>query len=60
MKPELKEKIIAYNKDKNKKEEMATDLTDILDRLHKVYEMLKPIIPNEVKAIFKKYGYSEE
>ena len=59
MKPELRAKIIAYNKEKNQKAEMANDLSDILERLYKVYELLKPIIPDEVKAIFKKYGYEE-
>ena len=60
MKPELRERIIAYNKAKQEKEGMAHDLSDILKRLYKVYDLLKPLIPDEVKAIFKKYGYDKE
>lgn len=60
MKPELRERIIAYNKAKQEKEDMAHDLSDILKRLYKVYDLLKPLIPDEVKAIFKKYGYDKE
>jgi DNA-directed RNA polymerase subunit F len=60
MKPELRERIIAYNKAKQEKEDMAHDLSDILKRLFKIYDLLKPLIPDEVKAIFKKYGYDKE
>jgi hypothetical protein len=60
MKPELKAKILAYNKSVKEKEDMAHDLSDILKRLYKVYDLLKPLIPDEVKAIFKKYGYDKE
>ena len=59
MKPELRERIIAYNKAKQEKEDMAHDLSDILKRLFKIYDLLKPLIPDEVKAIFKKYGYDK-
>lgn len=58
MKSELRDKIIAYNKDKAKKAEMASDLEYVLERLYKIYAVLEPFIPAEVKAIFEKYGYN--
>ena len=60
MKKELREKILAYNREKANKTEMAKDLEDLLSKLHEVYALLKPIIPNEVKVIFEKYGYTKD
>ena len=60
MNDELRKKIIAYNKAKKHDEEKAKDLEDLLSKLYAIYELLKPIIPDEVKAVFKKYGYAKE
>lgn len=59
MKPELKAKILAYNKAVKEKADKAADLEDILERLYRIYGVLKPLLPEGVKAIFEKYGYTE-
>lgn len=60
MKPEWKAKILAYNKAVAEKKSKADDLDEMLEYLYKVYRLLEHLIPEEVKAIFEKYGYREE
>lgn len=60
MKPELKEKIIAYNKAVKEKSNKATDLDIVVSELMKLpYGQLKKVLTNEVMAVLEKYGYSE-
>ena len=61
MKPELKAKIIAYNKMVKEKGEKATDLDIIVSEILKLpYGQLKKVLTDEVMAVLAKYGYSEE
>lgn len=58
MRPELKEKIIAYNKAVKEKGEKATDLDIIVSEIMKLpYGQLKKVLTDEVMAVLKKYGY---
>ena len=58
MKPELKAKILAYNKAVKEKSEKATDLDIIVAELMKLpYGQLKKVLTEEVMAVLKKYGY---
>lgn len=58
MKPELKAKIIAYNKAVKEKGEKATDLDIIVGELMKLPPgQLKKVLTDEVMAVLKKYGY---
>ena len=58
MKPELKAKIIAYNKAVKEKGEKATDLDIIVAEVMKLpYGQLKKVVTDEVMAVLKKYGY---
>ena len=60
MKPELKAKIIAYNKAVKEKADKATDLDIIVAQIMKLpYGQLKKILTAEVMAVLEKYGYSE-
>lgn len=60
MKPELREKIIAYNKAVAEKTEKATDLDIIVGQIMKLpYGQLKKVLTDEVLAVLKKYGYTE-
>lgn len=60
MKPELKAKIIAFNKSVREKGEKATDLDVIVAEIMKLpYGQLKKVLTNEVMAVLEKYGYSE-
>ena len=60
MKPELKEKIIAYNKSVKEKADKATDLDIIVSEIMKLpYGQLKKVLTDEVVAVLKKYGYTE-
>ena len=59
MKPELKSKIIAYNKAVKEKSEKATDLDIIVAEIMKLpYGQLKKVMTPEVMAVLEKYGYS--
>lgn len=61
MKPELKAKIIAYNKSVKEKGEKANDLDIIVSQLMKLpYGQLKKVLTDEVKAVLEKYGYTVE
>lgn len=59
MKPELKAKIIAYNKKVQANKEKATDADILIGALLKMpYGQLKKVLNDEeVIAVLKKYGY---
>ena len=58
MKPELKEKILAYNKSVKEKGEKASDLDIIVGQLMKLpYGQLKKVLTDEVIVVLEKYGY---
>ena len=60
MKPELKAKIIAYNKSVKEKADKATDLDIIVSEIMKLpYGQLKKVLTDEVLEVLKKYGYTE-
>lgn len=60
MKPELKEKIIAYNKAVKEKGEKANDLDIIVSEIMKLpYGQLKKVLTEEVMRVLEKYGYSK-
>ena len=60
MKPELKAKIIAYNKSVKKNGEKATDLDIIVSEIIKLpYGQLKKVLTDDVMSVLKKYGYTE-
>ena len=60
MKPELKAKILAYNKAVKKKSEKATDLDILVAAIMKLpHGQLKKVLSEEVMAVLEKYGYSE-
>lgn len=59
MKPELKSKILAYNKSVKEKGEKANDLDIIVSQLMKLpYGQLKKVLTDEVMAVLEKYGYT--
>lgn len=60
MKPELKAKIIAYNKSVKEKADKATDLDIIVSEIMKLpYGQLKKVLTDEVLEVLKKHGYTE-
>lgn len=60
MKPELKAKILAYNKSVKEKGEKATDLDIIVSEIMKLpYGQLKKVLTDDVIAVLEKYGYTE-
>ena len=60
MKPELKARIIAFNKVAKEKSEKATDLDIIVSQIMKLpYGQLKKVLTDEVLAVLAKYGYTE-
>lgn len=57
MKPELKAKIIAYNKSVKEKADKATDLDIIVAQIMQLpYGQLQKILTEEVRLILRKYG----
>ena len=57
MKPELREKIIAYNKAIKEKGEKADDLDIIVSEIMKLPPgQLKKVLTDKVIAVLKKYG----
>ena len=61
MKPELKAKIIAYNKAVKERSEKATDLDVLVAEIMKLpYGQLKKVLTQNVMAVLEKYGYSVE
>lgn len=60
MKPELKAKILAYNKARAVDKDKATDLDIIVSEIMKLpYGQLKKVLTEPVLAVLKKYGYTE-
>lgn len=60
MKPELKSRIIAFNKTVKEKGEKATDLDILIAEIMKLpYGQLKKVLTDEVLTVLKKYGYTE-
>ena len=60
MKPELKSKILAYNKSVKEKTEKATDLDILVGAIMKLpYGQLKKVLSDDVMAVIEKYGYTE-
>ena len=61
MKPELRAKIIAYNKSVAEKAEKASDLDIIVSEIMKLPQgQLKKVLTDEVIAVLKKYGITFE
>lgn len=59
MKPELKAKILAYNKAVKEKADKATDLDILVAGIMKLpYGQLKKVLTEDVMAILEKYGYT--
>ena len=57
MKPELKAKILAYNKEVKEKGEKASDLDIIVAAIKKLPPgQLKKVLTDDVIAVLKKYG----
>ena len=57
MKPELRAKIIAYNKAVAKKSEKTSDLDVIIGELMKLpLGHLEKVLTDEVRAVLEKYG----
>lgn len=60
MKPELKQRIIAYNKAVKEKADKATDLDVLVAAIMKLpLGQLKKVLSAEVTAVLEKYGYTE-
>ena len=60
MKPELRKRIVDYNKAVAEKTEKATDLDIIVSEIMKLPPgQLKKVLTDDVIAVLKKYGYSE-
>lgn len=61
MKPELRAKIVAYNKSVAKKSEKATDLDVIVEAIMKLPPgQLKKVLTDDVLAVLAKYGVVTE
>lgn len=60
MTPELREKILAYNRQATERKMKAEDLEALMDKLKPVLALIWRLFPEEVKAILKKYGITEE
>lgn len=57
MKPELREKIIAYNKTVAERSEKATDLDIIVSEIMKLPPgQLKKVLTDKVISVLEKYG----
>lgn len=60
MKPELREKIIAFNKKRAEEGEKATDMDIIVGKLLALPPgQLKKVLDDEVLEVLAKYGYEE-
>lgn len=60
MNPELRERIIAYNKEMAARKEKADDLQIIVEELMKLPAgQLKKILTDEVLTVLGKYGWGE-
>ena len=58
MRPELREKIVAYNKRMAEQKAKADDLDEMLQKLRPVFSTIKSLLPDEVKRILEKYGHA--
>ena len=57
MKPELKEKILAFNRAAKAKSDKATDLDILVAAIMKLpYGQLKKVLTEEVCGVLRKYG----
>ena len=57
IKPELRAKIIAYNKDKARKAEKASDMDVLISAIGKLPPgQLKKVLSEDVIAVLRKYG----
>lgn len=57
MKPELKEKILAYNRSVAERSEKAADLDVIVKEMMKLPPgQIKKVLTDEVMTVLKKYG----
>ena len=57
MKPELRAKILAFNKNNREKSEKASDLEMLVSEMMKLpYGQLKKVLSDEVIAILEKHG----
>jgi hypothetical protein len=56
MKPELRKRIIAHNKQLAERKTKADDLDKMLQKLQPVLSVIKHVLPDEVKTILEKYG----
>ena len=60
MKPELREKILAFNRAAKAKSDKATDLDILVAEIMKLpYGQLKKVLTTQVMIILEKYGYTE-
>ena len=61
MKPELRAKIIAFNKQAAQRKEKAEDLDVLVASILRLPQgQLKKVLTEDVLAVLKKYGYEEE
>lgn len=61
MKPEMKAKILAFNKAVKEKGDKATDLDILVSEIVKLpYGQLKKVLTEEVMTVLAKYGYTED
>lgn len=61
MKPELKARILAYNKAVKEKGEKAADLDILIKEIRKLPPgQLKKLLTEEILAVLRKYGYEQE
>lgn len=60
MKPELRAKILAFNKNRAENKEKADDLDIIVSQIMNLpYGQLKKVLTDDVMAVLAKYGYTE-
>ena len=60
MKPELREKILAYNRKVKEKTDKADDLDIIVSVLLQMpYGQLKKVLTDDVLSVLKKYGITK-
>ena len=61
MNPELKAKILAYNRSVAEKAEKASDMDILISEIMKLpWGQLKKVLTDEVIAVLKKYGITLE
>lgn len=61
MKPELRAKILAFNKKRAEEGEKATDMDIIVGKLLALPPgQIKKVLNDEVLAVLEKYGYTDE